>query len=663
MNGKQLAGCRLALAKIQSQPPLRAMVRARTNTPRSNGARAACSAATLGGMALHISAPLLGCNSPCALSARNFRSQGLPRGRPPKRSRCAGNHLRRPRDSLYDRSPQAKVNLDWTRARSKRARPPRKRVRETMAVLDGVLRDPGLMDQLDKTVTSKVELPASLAAAIKRTAQHVLGGSARVTRQGSRQAGTTCFRAVAGTSDFDMWVSLPDRSISRYERFAVAERLRATMGAARVDVGRCAITLTLEGEAGAATSVDIVLGGANPSRSRKSGEHPCPHLTVMQDEAAADHVSTQFVEGSSRAGWAIAMLRHLCRRRDTDKALSGCSSLTQDGILSDTLLKNLALRIRERDACQQDRQEVLGIIDAAGRRLQETTTELWQGQHEMSPAPGRIMLLSMASELLDWSRSGILQLWLKDAEQGGGPQGRARAESLLRQAGENLEMEVWGLGHTQICPMPPETDETLQGSIDREICCGVRLIHFGCFDEAEACLGRARHVLQMQMPWPNEALRLLSLAEVVSSSVMLRRKGHTAQADSAMQQCAAELQCLRPAGVARPLASCHHLALLLRDPLSSMHGAGHILPAGTPRQGRIRREHSDLDRDSLADTAEPAYPDAFGYRFLDGLDPGAVHRTEDICRFLMPLTVERLGVNSREALRIHVGIAKALVAL
>merc|ERR1719362_2480082 len=105
------------------------------------------------------------------------------------------------------------------------------------------------------------------------------------------------------------------------------------------------------------------------------------------------------------------------------------------------------------------------------------------------------MLLSLASELLDWRRSGIFELWLRDVEDGKGTNGRIRAEDMLHHATRNLESEVWGLGHTLMCPLPSAT-ESLESSLDTAIANGVCNIHFRHFDQAAECLGSATEKLQ-----------------------------------------------------------------------------------------------------------------------------------------------------------------------
>uniref|UniRef100_A0A7S0F9Q5 Uncharacterized protein n=1 Tax=Pyrodinium bahamense TaxID=73915 RepID=A0A7S0F9Q5_9DINO len=266
----------------------------------------------------------------------------------------------------------------------------------------------------------------------------------------------------------------------------------------------------------------------------------------------------------------------------------------------------------------------------------------------------------MASELLDWRHSSILGLWLRDAEEGGGASGRQRAEGLLQQAAENLESEVWGLGHTQLCPVPSKNDQTFEASLDREISNGVRLIHFGCYGEAEEHLRKARRILELHPQSPTETHRLLSLAEMVSSAVMLRRQGYSAQATGLLRECAVELQEVQPVAdsSSRPLACWHHLALLLRDPLTSVLGMRRRPRPGAARRGMAWGEPCDLASGSASDAS---YPDVFGFRFLDTLDARTVRKTEELCEYLMPRVMERLGPDSRELLRITVGVAKTLV--
>lgn len=141
-------------------------------------------------------------------------------------------------------------------------------------------------------------------------------------------------------------------------------------------------------------------------------------------------------------------------------------------VVMELVLRELLLRIQERDA------EPL-------RRFRSALAQ----QTEVGHTLGSRLVEAMAKEVLEWSRSGLLGLWLKDAELYGGQRGKAQASKLLSAAAWRLDTEVWALGHALSCPKAAA--ETPEGVADELVTRGVRLVHFGAFQEAEERLEEA----------------------------------------------------------------------------------------------------------------------------------------------------------------------------
>jgi hypothetical protein len=523
-------------------------------------------------------------------------------------------------------------------------------VRETVSVLGDVLSDGILVNQIEELTRGKAEVPPFLFDAVELAARHVIGDGVQILRSCST---ATDIGVVSVDGNYNMCLTLPPQyRVSRYDRSAIAEHLRSQLGSSRVDVGRQTLKLRLQRDDCGPLNVDVFLGEEAMQQHLKYRGHPCPRLSLHMDAELANSVETQFVQNDGKASWAIGMMKYLCASKVP--LLGGHLSSAQDVrvVLPDILLRNLALRLCERDQRQDHRDDVFESLEACSRAMLGADTDARPSDDVGAPR-GRRMLLSMASELLDWRRSGIFELWLQDAEDGKGTNGRMHAEDMLHHATRNLESEVWGLGHTLMCPMPSSASKSLESSLDRAIANGVRNIHFGHFDQAGDCLGSATEELRCMSEQAGSTHQLLSLAGRVSSALMMRRKGDYDQAYNAMQDCSHELQKLPCTGDSQPLASWHSLALLFREPLPDAQAPKTSSKSWKYKNKDLASGDMELDKHS-----EPDSPDMFGFRFLDSLDRESVRRTEDLCGYLLPRTMEHLGSNSREVMRVKVGFAK-----
>eukprot|EP00435_Cladocopium_sp_Y103_P070492 s32_g35.t1 len=149
-----------------------------------------------------------------------------------------------------------------------------------------------------------------------------------------------------------------------------------------------------------------------------------------------------------------------------------------------------------------------------------------------------------------------------DAELYAGKRGKAQASHLLNAAAQQLDGEIWGLGHTQSCPLPRE--ETLEASVDRLLTKGIRLVHFGCYEDASQQLTEAEELLA-HAERIAEVHQRLSLAATVTKFILERRRGRGDKAQKLNGECEEALERLEQRRAsARPLACWHNLPLLLR---------------------------------------------------------------------------------------------------
>lgn len=426
--------------------------------------------------------------------------------------------LRRPRDALPDGPRQSQLNLAWARAKSQKKKPPTKHSKETLAILEDILRDPVLSVELEHYAGYKTphEVPEDARAAVERSVSQLLGEDALQ----SISAAPTAHRQ---SPQLAVYV---DRSLSQYDRNDLAVALEALGFATRVT--RHGVRLAAQGE----PEVEVLVGLAQELLSHKRGgfcPFPVSHLTVAEDWREADQRGQEEVQGGE-IRWALDLTQHLA-------TTSGLPSLALRGksqkgdIVLELVLRHLALRIQDRDA------QALARFKAA-----------LAGQGgEDSHSLGSKMAISMAKEMLEWSKSGVLGLWLKDAELYAGKRGKA---------------QIWGLGHTQSCPLPKE--ESLEAAADRLLTKGIRLVHFGCYEDASRQLTEAEELLA-HAERIAEVHQRLFLAATVTKFILERRRGRGDKALKLNGDCEEALERLEQRRAsARPLACWHNLPLLLR---------------------------------------------------------------------------------------------------
>lgn len=481
--------------------------------------------------------------------------------------------LRRPRDALPDGPRQSQLNLAWARAKSQKKKPPTKHSKETLAILEDILRDPVLSVELEHYAGYKTphEVPEDARAAVERSVLQLLGEDALQ----SISAAPTAHRQ---SPQLAVYV---DRSLSQYDRNDLAVALEALGFATRVT--RHGVRLAARGE----PEVEVLVGLAQELLSHKRGgfcPFPVSHLTVAED-------------------WREAVL--------------------------ELVLRHLALRIQDRDA------QALARFKAA-----------LAGQGgEDSHSLGSKMAISMAKEMLEWSKSGVLGLWLKDAELYAGKRGKAQASHLLNAAAQQLDGEIWGLGHTQSCPLPKE--ETLEAAADRLLTKGIRLVHFGCYEDASRQLTEAEELLA-HAERIAEVHQRLSLAATVTKFILERRRGRGDKALKLNGDCEEALDRLEQRRAsARPLACWHNLPLLLRACSKSQ-----ILPN---KKGEL--EDSE---DSAWPNFEATGADDAGMLTGEQLHRQKLKRSRDFMRRLMPMTGKRFASDDLELCRVQKGFAELL---
>lgn len=526
---------------------------------------------------------------------------------------AARNHqkFRRPRDKLRPRQPthkaytqlQTQINLAGMKLRSKKKFKPSRSTRETLNVLRGLLQDPDILFHFNDLVAVRPqeEVPEAVSAAILSSARTVFGPEARLGPgpvSGSRKS-----LAIVSSGP----------AVSTYDRVAMAQLLEAELGNSTVKTRRRGLMVSLPAADGqrASFEFEIFLGpapnhrGSHLRRKPSPCSFPCPYFVGAEDWKQADEDGQEKVRGCSKTSWAVALLQHLCTSSTFSQDISDSPS-TQRKIFAELemVLRHLALRIQERDGPEDSRQDFFDVVGHGD------SNEI----HSNSLHAGKRLLVSLASEILDWHRSTVLNLWLKDAEISGGQRGQQYAEMLLSTAAENLDAAVWSLSHTQIFPLPSPQDKSTESIVDRSITQSVRHIHFSQLSEAEEQLCKAKASLgEVEKHTAGEVHRLLGLAALLSSALLQKRKGRQDKAKQLSARCSEELRTLEglvDGTPARPLACWHNLGLLLRVRhwgLSSAREDGEYQVQGPswstsqsagmskPEQANIENSHLDQD--------------------------------------------------------------------
>eukprot|EP00913_Durusdinium_trenchii_P002587 g2394.t1 len=185
-----------------------------------------------------------------------------------------------------------------------------------------------------------------------------------------------------------------------------------------------------------------------------------------------------------------------------------------------------------------------------------------------------------------------------------GERGKAQAKRLLNAAAAQLETEVWGLGHALSCPWPKDdtrqplqaictnfieprtlcpqrwsraqlsSEDSLEATADRLVTKGVRLVHFGCLEDAQEQLTKVQELLDGAGDW-SEVHQRLSLAATLTDLFLQQRRGRGDKARQRNGECMEAFARLESRSAsARPLACWHNLPLLLRAtemPSHSLH--------------------------------------------------------------------------------------------
>eukprot|EP00439_Symbiodinium_sp_Y106_P052494 s2166_g7.t1 len=332
------------------------------------------------------------------------------------------------------------------------------------------------------------------------------------------------------------------------------------------------------------------------------------------------------------------------------------------------VLRNLALRIKDRD------EEILKRFEQAS--AVSNTQDRAAGVLLPLPRPrvlfpfvdrcafedhavGTRLVVSMAK-----ARGARVE---QDAELYAGEKGRNQTSALLRAAADSLDGEVRGLGHTQSFRLPSAEDDSPEAAVDRSITKGVRLVHFGCFEQAQEQLDEARLGLEQRhfaaeeelprrvvLPTPSQEVReSLTLAACLASSLLQQKKGRHDLVKELKGECMQSLHRLEATTSKRPkpVACWHNLPLLLRVLPSSKRRPSPVAQGG---RGDLDWSGMDstgaLDSDVLEDLSVPD----------PGLERRLCARSRHLMSYLMPLTGERFGADALEVHRIEAGLAKAL---
>lgn len=573
-------------------------------------------------------------------------------------------HARRPRDNLPEPPAQAQINLAWTKVRARKQHQPSRLVAETLSTLDSVLRDPAMLLELERAAcfgSKDLPLPGSLSAALLTAAKEVLGQEASFA-----EVSTTGW----AESSPELAILSPGRPATKYDRIALAQCFGALPGIIEARVGRRTISLTLEESTQANSKVDLEIAVGellnHPPSSGKRLRRPCTfscrRLVGSEDWEDADHLMQEQLQKCLKAAWAISM-GYFCvsritqKRKQRDSTIAGRRKAAVGNEMKPEVLefvfRNLAQRIIERDKLEEDKAEMLSFVE----------TSLADREALSSVRPGRRLLLAMASEVLDWHRSGILSLWLKDAEDAGL---RQEAESLLNEAAMLLQDEVWALVHTQICQEPVEEELSIEARADQQITAGIRLIHFGRLEEARLALNEAKDLLAGSYI---ERAQLLSLANQLSFALLYHREGCLREGHQLEASCA---KALRPFTipdqvVPKPMSCWHNIALLLRAPFNLPE----VASRGSQRRTRQHYEDEGLDDPTIPSHHVWPNVESTGVSSASALmlhqeaprgkvaSIGTFEATT-VLGYLMPLTTIRLKSNELEVLRVTAGLARTL---
>lgn len=551
--------------------------------------------------------------------------------------------------------------------RSQKKHQPSRLVAETLSTLDSVLRDPTMLLELERAAcfgSKDLPLPGSLTAALLTAAKEVLGQEASFA-----EVSTNSW----AESSPELAILSPGRPATKYDRIALAQCFGALPGIIEARVGRRTISVTLEEPTreNSKVALEIAVGEllSPPPTSGKRLRRPCTfscrRLVGSEDWEDADRLGQDQLQHCLKAAWALSMMRYFCvskvaqKRRQRDSSLAGRRKAAVGNEMNPEILefvfRNLALRIIERDKLEEDKAEVLSFVDVS----------LADREALSSVRPGRRLLLAMASEVLDWHRSGILSLWLKDAEDAGV---RQTAESLLNEAAMLLQDEVWAMVHTQICPEPVEEELSIEARADKRITAGIRLIHFGRLDEARYALNEAKDLLAGSYI---ERAQLLSLANQLSFALLCHREGCLREGHQLEASCA---KALRPftipdQAVPKPMSCWHNMALLLRAPFN--------LPEVSSRgpQRRTRQHYDDEGLDDSTMLSHNVWPNLESTGASSSASALLLHQHDTplgkvgligtfeattVLGYLMPLTTIRLKSNELEVLRVSAGLARTL---
>jgi len=528
---------------------------------------------------------------------------------------CWKRGQRRARDAL-PAIRQSQLNLAWNRARSQKKKPPTKHSKDTLKILEDVLKDPVLSEELAHYAGYKIpqEVPEDTFLAVQRSIGQLLGEDSLQ----SITASPTTFREGP-----QLAVCL-DRSLSQYDRNDLAVALQALGFEARVT--RHGVKLSDKGP-----EVEVLMGRAEELVGHKGGgfcPFPVAHLTVAEDWREADRRGQEEVDSCEEIRWALDLTQHLATT-----AASGLPSLALRGksqkgaIVFELVLRHLALRIQDRDA----------------QSLRRFKAALASQDDEVGHVFGSHLAVSMAKEILEWSKSGVLGLWLKDAELYAGKRGKTQASHLLNAAAQQLDGEVWGLGHTQSCPLPKE--ESLEATADRLLTKGIRLVHFGCYEDAAERLSEAEALLTHAERYAQVHERL-SLAATLTKFLLEKRRGRPDKARRLNGECEEAIERFEHTSAsARPLACWHNLPLLLRatskPALSSSRGA-------------------QSDSDSLWPNFQATGADDLEVFTGEALNCQEMRRSSNLIRRLMPMTGRRFAKDELELCRVQKGFAKIL---
>ncbi|CAK9040472.1 unnamed protein product [Durusdinium trenchii] len=326
-------------------------------------------------------------------------TQGLRKGHRPFREPWKRGQ-RRARDAL-PAIRQSQLNLAWARARSQKKKPPSKHSKQTLEILENVLRDPILSAELDQHAGYKLpqEVPPDALEALRGSLREL--GAELISMRSEPEPS----RPIP-----QLAVCL-DRSLSDYDRNDLAVALQELGFSTQVT--RHGVHIVRE-----ELDLEVLMGPASELLSQKRGgfcPFPCSHLTVAENWREADQLGQEQIQNCGEMRWALDLTKHFSGQGLPSLAIRGKSQ--KGPVVFELVLRHLALRIQDRDA------ESL-------RRFKAALAGQCDGSDE-GHSLGCHLVLSIAKELLEWSKSGLLGLWLKDAELYAGERGKAQAKRLL----------------------------------------------------------------------------------------------------------------------------------------------------------------------------------------------------------------------------------------